>query len=148
VLVDFSEYSENLINFADHSAEIIRGKVIFVHQITGLAPVMADIETKNRIIKTEIDESYSNLQKLAKGSVHCADAFHFSQKPVLKILKEFKSEQYFDWVFTGLKDTGVLERIFICSTTISIIDNSDLLTVAGPIQTEISVPKKIPFCIY
>lgn len=123
VLVDFSEYSENLINFAASIAEIIMGEMILVHQVMGLTPAMANMEAKNRIIKTEMDEAYSNLHKLAGKFVYDIDAFHVSQNPVLTILKEIKSENYFDWVFTGIKETGVLKRIFLGSTTISIIDN-------------------------
>lgn len=117
--------------------------MVFVHQVSRLAPGMANIEAKNTIIKTEIDLAYSKLQELAKGSAYGADDFYVSQKPVITMLNELKNAQYFDWVFTGLKDTGVLERIFIGITTISIIDNSDLLTVAVPIQTGISIPKKL-----
>jgi nucleotide-binding universal stress UspA family protein len=143
VLIDFSEYSENLINFAVRIAEIIKAKVLFVHQISGLAPAMADREARNKILKNEIVVASNNLQKLARGAYFGADSFYVSRKPVLTTLQELKSEGYFDWVFTGLTGAGVLKRIFMGSTTISIVDHSDSLIVAVPVQTEVPVPKKI-----
>ena len=42
VLVEFSEYSENLVNFAFSISEIIKAKVVLVHKISGVTPAMAD----------------------------------------------------------------------------------------------------------
>lgn len=143
LLIDFSEYSENLTDFAFKISEIIEAKVVFVHRISGMAPGMADQTSRDEIIKAESDEAYSNLRKLAGGRVYSDDTFQISQKPVLSILKELASDLYFDWVFAGLKGTGALKRLFIGSTTLSIVDESDLLTVALPMRKQLSIPKKL-----
>lgn len=143
LLIDFSEYSENLTDFAFKISEIIEAKVVFVHHISGMAPGMADQAARDEIIKTEADDAHSNLRKLAKGRVYNDDAFQISQKPVQTMLKELANDHYFDWVFAGLKGTGVLKRMFIGSTALSIVDESDLLTVALPMQKQLSVPKKL-----
>ncbi len=143
VLIDFSEYSENLINFAFSISKIINAKVVFVHKISGIAPAIIDHEIKDQIIKIETKEAHINLKKLAKGRLYSNDSFYVSKKPILTILKELKNDHYHDWVFAGLKGTGALKRLFIGSTTISIIDESDLLTVAVPAQSEILLPKKL-----
>lgn len=143
MLIDFSEYSENLIDFAFNFSEIIGAKVVFVHRIFGMVPRMADPETKAEMVKSEIEEAQINLRKLARGRIYGDDSFYVSQKPVLTILNELANEYYFDWVFAGLKSTGILKRLFIGSTTISIIDESNLLSVAVPIRNPISVPKKL-----
>lgn len=143
LLIDFSKYAENLTEFAFNISEIINAKVVFVHQISGIAPAMADQESRDEIIKTEKEEAYSKLEKLAKGRVYSDDSFHVSPKPILSILKELSSEFYFDWVMAGLKGTGALKRLFIGSTTISIIDESDLLTMAISARSPIAVPGKL-----
>ncbi|WPP52024.1 universal stress protein [Catalinimonas niigatensis] len=143
LLIDFSEYSENLTDFAFTISEIINAKVVFAHQISGIAPGMADRETKDEIVKAELQEVYSKLLKLAKRRVYSEDSFYVSQKSILTILKELTSKDYFDWVFAGLKGTGVLKSLFIGSTILSIINKSDLLTMVVPARSQISVPEKL-----
>ncbi|MCC8359059.1 universal stress protein [Salinimicrobium sediminilitoris] len=144
VLVEFSEYSENLVNFAFRISEIINAKVVLVHKITGITPAMADEGIRDEIIKSESEEAHSNLVKMAKGRVYSDDSFFVSQKTIMAILRDLKSDLYFDWVFTGLKeDAGKLKRLFMSSTTISIIDESDLLTVAVPAGIPVPVPTKL-----
>lgn len=148
VLVDLSEYSENLIEFAFNFAEHIDAKVMFVHQVMAIAPGMADQESRNEIINIAEAEASTQLRKLGKGRVYSDDAFHVSQKPILAILKELQSNHYNDWVLSGLKGTGIIKRILIGSIPLSIIDESDLLTVSIPVRTPISVPKKLMVGVY
>jgi nucleotide-binding universal stress UspA family protein len=143
VLIDLSEYSENLINFAFSFSECINAKVIFVHQILGMTPAFSDQESRDEIIRKETAEASAKLRKLAKGRIYGDDSFNVSQKHVLTTLSELKADLYTDWVFVGLKKTGLLKRLLIGSTTLSIIDESDLLTVAVPVRMPILVPKKL-----
>lgn len=143
VLIDFSSNTENLIDFAFSIAEIVNAKVIFVHQIPGLVPAMADEESRREIIKGEANEAYSKLRKLAKDRIYSDDSFQISEKPILAFLKELSSPQYFDWVFTGLKEGGVLKPLFIGSTTLSVIDESEMLTVTVPTETKMNLPEKL-----
>ncbi|MEG9326840.1 Nucleotide-binding universal stress protein, UspA family [Salinimicrobium catena] len=143
LLTDFSENSENLTDFAFELSEIIGGKVIFVHQVPVMAPAMADQEIREVIIKEKAEEALSNLRKLSRGRVYSEESFFVSEKPILNILKDLENEFFFDWVLAGLKSTGTLKRLFIGSTTLSIVEESDHLTVAVPARTHISVPKKL-----
>ncbi len=143
VLIDFSDYSENLIRFAFNIADVIRAKVVFVHKISGKAPAITGYEIKDQVIEIESKQALQKLRKLSKGKLYSDDSFYVSHKSVLTILKELKRDRYNDWVFAGLKGTSTFKRLLIGSTTISIIDESDLLTVAVPAQTEIPLPKKL-----
>lgn len=143
VLIDFSRNTESLVDFAFSVAELINAKVVFVHQIPGLVPAMADGESRREIIKAELDEAYSKLRELAKDRIYSDDSFQISEKPILALLRELSSPQYFDWVFTGLKEGGVLKRLFIGSTTLSVIDESDMLTVTVPTETKMNLPEKL-----
>lgn len=143
VLIDFSKNTGSIIDFAFSIAELINAKVVFVHQIPGRVPAMADGESRREIIKAELDEAYSKLRELAKDRIYSDDSFQISEKPILVLLRELSSPQYFDWVFTGLKEGGVLKRLFIGSTTLSVIDESDMLTVTVPTETKMNLPEKL-----
>ncbi len=75
VLVEFSEYSENLVNFAFRISEIISAKVVLVHKISGITPAMADEGIRDEIIRSESEEAHSNLIKMAKGRIYSDDSF-------------------------------------------------------------------------
>lgn len=143
VLIDFSEYSENLVKFAFSISKLINAKVIFVHQVVGIIPAMADEGSRNEILRVEIKEAREHLVDLAKGRINDEEAFLVSPKPVLALLEDISSENYFDWVLAGLKGTGQLKRLFMGSTTLSIIEESNLLTLAVPVRTVVPVPTKL-----
>ena len=143
VLVDLSDDSENLIDFAFSLSDVIFAKMIFVHQIAAVAPGMADHEGKAEIIRIEKEEANSKLWKLTKGKAYNADSFHISKEPILTTLEELKTDHYFDWVLAGLKGSGILKRLFIGSSTLSVVNNSSLMTIAVPVQKPITVPKKL-----
>ncbi|MCM4159259.1 universal stress protein [Antarcticibacterium flavum] len=143
ILVDFSEYSENLIEFGFSLSKKLNGKLVFVHQVAGVVPALADEGSRNEILKAEISDAHIHLRDLLKERIQDENAIHISPKPILSILKELSNELYFDWVLTGLKTTGVLKRLFIGSTPLSIIDESNHLTLAVPIKTPVAIPQKL-----
>ena len=142
VLVDFSKNTENLLDFAFNLAKLNKAKVIFVHQVTGMVPALADEDSRNEILRVEIAEARLNLHDLAKGRIK-EDAFHVSPKPLLSILRDLSNINYFDWVLAGLKETRSLKHLLIGSTTLKIIDESSLLTLAVPVHKKITVPHKL-----
>lgn len=142
VLVDFSKNTKNLIDFAFKIAQLNKAKVIFVHQIAGMVPALADDSSRNEILRVEIEEARLNLHDLAKGRIK-EDAFHVSHQQLLSILGDLTNDNYFDWVLTGLKETRSLKHLLIGSTTLKIIDESSLLTLAVPIHKKIAVPNKL-----
>ncbi|MEQ8555099.1 MAG: universal stress protein [Cyclobacteriaceae bacterium] len=140
--VDFSEYSENQTEFAFRISDMIEAKIIFVHSIGEIASTMDDQQAREEITRTETEEALAELRKLAKGRVD-EDSFLVSSKPILSTLEELSDESYFDWVLAGLKGTGVLKQILIGSTTISIIDETNMLTMAVPSLTPMAMPEKL-----
>lgn len=143
VMVDLSKGSENLVDFSFSFSDIIKAKIIFAHQVTGMFPTMANKELRDKIYQNEIDEAKKKLSKLANGRVYEHDSFMVSEKPILTILTEIQSSYYTDWVIGGLKQSSLLKQFLFGSTLIKIIDNSNLLTVAVPINNTMAIPKKI-----
>lgn len=143
VLVDFSKYTANLISFAFTMSRLMSAKIILVHKVPGAAPALADEGSRNEIIRVEIEEARAGLQELVKDKISEEEAFVVSPKPVLSILEDLSNDLYFDWVLAGLKGTGALKRLLIGSTTLSIIDESNLLTMAVPVHMEMPVPTKL-----
>jgi len=147
-LIDFSDNSESLIKFSSEFSKIIDSEVIFVHQILAAAPVMADLETRKILIEIEKNKALEKLKALTKKQYFKAAELFASDKTILGILDELKNDTYFDWAFVGLKGTGFLKKIFIGSTALKVIEDSELLTVAIPIQKEIFIPSRLVVSVY
>ena len=147
-LIDFSDNSETLIKFSSEFSKIIDSSVVFVHKVPELSPAMADADVKKQIIEIGKEEAQDQLKALTKKYFFRDGDFLVSEKAILTILEELKNEHYFDWVFVGLQGKGLLKKIFIGSTALKIIEGSELLTVAIPIQKEILIPQKLIVAAY
>jgi len=143
VIVDLSEGTENLIDFGLHLSKMMKAKILFVHQVIGMFPAMTEKDYRDKIYKTEIEDVKSKLSVLVNGRVYVNEHFVVSEKPLLTMLSEIKSEYYTDWVVGGMKESTLLKRILIGSTFTKIVDNSDLLIVAVPVSRPVNIPKKI-----
>ena len=143
VLLDFSDYSQTLVKFSSEFSKCIHASVVFVHCVPGLVPALTENTVRDQIISIEKEEAWQNFRNLTQGYDFIDEDFIASEKSILTILDQFKSEHYFNWVFTGLKGTGFLKKIFMGSTTLKIIDDSDLLTVAIPLKAETVVPSRL-----
>jgi len=147
-LIDFSDNSETLIKFSSEFSRIIDSTIVFVHKVPGLSPTLADEDIKKQIIEVEKEEAQDQLKALTKKYFFRDGEFLVSEKPVLEILEDLKNEYYFDWIFVGLRGKGLLKKIFIGSTALKVIEDSELLTVAIPIQKEIFIPQKLIVAVY
>lgn len=147
-LIDFSEYSETLIKFSSEFSKIIDSEVVFVHQVLTVTPIMADLESRKILIEIDKNNALDKLKALTKKYYFKNAELFVSDKIILGILDELKSDNYFDWAFVGLKGTGFLKKIFIGSTALKVIEDSELLTVAIPIQKEIFIPQKLIVSVY
>ncbi len=142
VIVDLSAGSEHLVDFGLYLSKMINAKILFVHQVIGMFPAMTEKEYRDKFYQAEIDDAKNKLSELVNGRVYGNEHFVVSEKPILSILSEMKSDYYSDWVVGGMKESSLLKRILIGSTFIKIIDNSDLLTVAVPISRPVTIPNK------
>ncbi|MBZ9729036.1 universal stress protein [Salegentibacter sp. JZCK2] len=143
VLVDFSENSKNLIDFSVGLSETLNAKVMFIHQVPGIVPGMTDFESRHKIIEAEKNDAREKLYEITPDRFKNDQHFLISEKNIITILNELKTENYDDWVLAGLKGTGFLKRLFIGSTTLSIVDKSDSLTIAVPVKEKITLPTKL-----
>jgi len=146
-LIDFSDNSETLIKFSSEFSRIIDSSIVFVHSVPELSSTLTDLDVKKQIMDIGKEEAQEQLKALTKKYFFRDGEFLVSEKAILTILEELKNEHYFDWVFVGFQGKGILKKIFIGSTTLKVIEDSELLTVAVPIQKEIFIPQKLTVAV-
>lgn len=142
-LIDFSEYSNKVIQFTADFSRLIDARVVFVHRVPGMVPALADSESRRQIIDHEKEVALQKLKEQAGVYFSPAPQFEVSDKHLLTIFKELKDEGYFDWVVAGLKGTGMVKKVFMGSTTLMVIEETRLPTVAIPMAENISLPKEL-----
>lgn len=144
VLIDFSEYAESLIHLAKEFIWKWRCKAIFMHQVPGLVPMMADSESKREILQVEKNKASVQLKWMVESKYPLFNAdYIITDKDLLETIKNLDHTAYQYWVMTGLKGTGLLKKILIGSTTTKLVDETDLPLITVPLSMEITVPKNI-----
>jgi len=134
LLIDFSEYSSNLIKYACDWSKQIKCELLLLHQTIALAPALADVESKQQIIQHANDAALDKLNALAMQlipptvNVSCFVSESHIQNTIEKLL----AEPFYNIIFTGIKGTGLLKKIFIGSLTLQIIENVENIVVAMP----------------
>jgi hypothetical protein len=143
LLVDFSEYSANLIQFAANWGNQIQAKIVLVHQTDIFVPSIADIESKHQIINQVNKAAYNDLTKLANQYIPSSLTVSVlvSEKPLLTTLSRLLKKQFDNLVFVGIKGKGRLKSLFLGSTVLNLIENTNAIIVALPRQTATLTPE-------
>jgi hypothetical protein len=143
-LIDFSDYSIPLIHLANEFTQKWNCKVLFIHQVPGLVPVLADNESKKEIINIEKEKATIDLKMLVRRTCPMLDGdFLITENDLLDTIHEQDHKNFHHWVMTGLKGTGLLKKIFVGSTTTKLVDETDLPLVTVPLDEHIGLPKNI-----
>ncbi|NHE57616.1 universal stress protein [Cyclobacterium plantarum] len=134
ILIDFSIYSNNLIRYACEWGKQVDAELLLVHQTIVLAPSLSDKESRNQIAQHTNNESLRKLKSLAKEliSPSIKVSYSVSEKNLLLTLNNLIEEPFDNLIFSGIKGTGMLKRIFLGSVALEIIDKTKNIIVAIP----------------
>ncbi|MBN1971124.1 MAG: universal stress protein [Bacteroidales bacterium] len=134
ILIDFSEYSGNLIRYACDWGIQVNAELVFVHQTIILSPALTDNESKLQIAQQTNYEALQKLKTLAKGLIPpgVKVAFYVSEEHLHITLSNLLEEPFDNLIFVGIKGAGLLKRIFIGSVALQVIENTKDIIVAMP----------------
>lgn len=136
-LIDFSLYSENLIKLAGSLSNAIEAEIILIHQVQVIVPALADMNSRRELIEFEKSDALRNLKQISRKIIPSEKKISFliTERPLSIVLPEIGSRDSDDLILVGLKGTGILKKIFIGSTTLKIIENLAITTIAVPVKT-------------
>jgi len=139
ILIDFSEYSKNLIQYACNWGKQADAELLLVHQSIVLAPALTDNKSRQQIIQRTNDEALQKLKNLAIELIPSKTKVSFlvSESPLKSTLNKLLEEPFDNLIFTGIKGTGGLKQIFLGSMALQVIENIENIIVAMP--KEISI---------
>lgn len=134
ILIDFSEYSGNLIRYACDWGKQANAELLLVHQTIVLVPALTDNDSRQQIAQHTNDEALHELKNLAKELIPSTVKVSFSvSESLLQItLPELLEEPFDNLIFVGIKGTGLLKKIFLGSVALEVIDSTKNIIVAMP----------------
>lgn len=134
VLIDFSEYSNHLIQYALDWSKEADASIVLLHETSVASPALADSETKQQITSHHNEQALQQLKTLVNPYIdHRVDiSYVVSDVPLLFSLPKLLKEPYDHLVFVGIKGTGILKQLFLGSVALEIIRNTQNIVVAMP----------------
>lgn len=150
VLIDFSEYSPDLLRFAHDWCTKTGGSLVLVHQTVVMAPAMADTATRVALAQVTNSDAITKLERFAREILpgEAKVTFMASEQPVDKIVEKIRVDSSDFLVLMGVKGTGRLKQIFLGSFVIDVIDQADAIVVAMPRNVTRFVSEKIYVAIH
>lgn len=145
ILVDLSSDSEHLVQFAYQWSKNIGADMLLVHHTVVMLPVLTPYESKKKLIKIANQESLDTLRRFAETALPgvMSIGFFVSEKPLVTELRTLLRGPFNNLVFLGLSKKGLLEKLFIGSEAVKVIDGIDNLIVAVPLHPECCSPETI-----
>ncbi len=132
-LIDFSIYSHALAELAVRWGRIASAQLVFVHEVPGLVPSMADTSSKDEIVKNEKEEALEKLRRFTATETYEIDVrFVVTGSHLLTTINELLSEGFNDTILVGIKGTGMLKQMLIGNTASMVIDEINRTVVAVP----------------
>lgn len=145
ILIDFSEYSENLIKYACDWSKQVNTEILLLHNTIVLASALTDNESRNQISQRTNEEALQKLKLLAKKFIPNSFkvAYRVSEIHLQLSLNKLLAEPFENLIFVGLKGTGLLKKIFLGSVALQVIENTKNTVVAMPKEIDTFSHKKI-----
>ena len=134
LLIDFSDYSSNLIKYAYDWSKEANAELLLLHQTTVLSPALADSEIKKEIANLANTEALQKLKALTETLIPYSlnVSYSVSEIPLQFILRELLAEAFENLVFVGVKGTGMLKKLFLGSVALEVVRNTKNIVVAMP----------------
>lgn len=145
ILIDFSEYSGNLVKYACDWSKQTNAELLLVHQSVVLAPALTDNESRQQIAQHTNEEALQKLKALVKDLIPSTVkvSFSVSESNLQLTLPKLLEEPYDNLIFAGIKGTGLLKKIFLGSVALQVIDNTKNIIVAMPKEIDTFSHEKI-----
>ncbi|MDX1365725.1 MAG: universal stress protein [Arenibacter latericius] len=134
VLIDFSEYSSDLIKYACDWSKETNAKILLHHQTHAYLPAFAEDDARQYIIQQANDKALEKLKALAEDLIPdtIEVSYYVSEMDFHQTLPELLAEPFENLIFIGLKGTGMLTKLFLGSVALRIIGNTNNTVVAMP----------------
>jgi nucleotide-binding universal stress UspA family protein len=145
LLIDFSDYSSNLIKYAYDWSKQVNAELLLVHQTTVVAPALTNNASRYILAQQENDEALDKLEVLVNELIPntVKVSYLVSEIHLQLSLHKLLEESYENLIFVGLKGTGLFKKVLFGSVALQVIDNTNNIVVAMPKEIDTFSHKRI-----
>lgn len=145
ILIDFSEYSANLLRYAFDWSQHVDAELVLLHQTTVIIPALSDKETRSNVTQFSNQQALEKLKNLKDEAISEKEKVRYvvSEISLVRTLTELTAEPLEHLIFVGLKGTGLLKKTIIGSMALEVIEKTNVTVVAMPKEISKFNPEKI-----
>jgi len=145
ILIDFSKYSSNLIEYACSWGKNVSTEILLLHQTQMIKPALTDAAGVQKLSQSANYLARKKLKALAKKLIPESFNVYYrvSDNHLESTLTKLLAEPFENLIFVGLKGTGLLKQIFLGSVAVQVIDSSKNIVVAMPKEIKVFSHKRI-----
>ena len=147
-LIDLSDYSDAIVQSTQQFSSFLHAEVIFVHQVPGVVPARASADAKENFQSARRTQAYERITEMARSRFENPPTVIVSEEELPIILRTIENNDFFNWLFIGLKETSFLEQIFLGTTAVHVINETDFVTVGFPLNIGTFTPSEIILAVY
>jgi len=133
VPIDFSPYSKFQLLLAEKWARILKAELVLIHATRIYVPGIADEATRETLKSDSKQEVHEKLTRLTDEyiSSDLPVKFHIAETSITDALRQLTEYTDSALICVGLKGKGLLQKVFMGSTSVDIINsiNKPVLTV-------------------
>jgi hypothetical protein len=134
LLIDFSEGSAGLIQYASEWSLQTGAELVLFHQVSVMAPASADPDSRSRIASLACEEALQRLRALGTRLLPTGirATYEVSERGLKTALSALLAAPFEHLIFLGLKETGLIKKIALGTTTLRVIDHLAHIVAAIP----------------
>ena len=134
ILIDFSDYTSNLIKYASDWSKQANAELMLVHETIVIAPSLIDSESREQITQQANNAAFQKLKALTDEYIPSSVevSFFLSESHIQTTLNTLLAQPFENYIFAGLTGTGLLKQILIGSVALQIIENVNNIVIAMP----------------
>lgn len=138
VFIDFSDYSRWLLTTAAAWAERAGAEVLLIHHSHSPVPGLGDSESQLSIKQSYVEDAEEKLKAFASEVLGDTGTLKFygTTESLPHFVAKLDEPDASDFLFVGMKNKSLLEKIFVRGTAIDLSDNLDKVIIALPAMAE------------
>lgn len=145
VLADLTDSTASLIRYAQEWSINTGSAIHIVHQTHVFTPGVSDKNSKEEFAKPANDEALQKLKTLCDAifGIDNNITYTVSIGTLQSTIQKLLEEPFEHILFSGIKNTGFLRKLFIGSTTLKTIENTSTALAAIPGDIPLNFPEKV-----
>lgn len=144
-LIDLEETSSVLVSFVHKLSTELNAGVVFVHKLTGAKPSLAYQDVRYELERAEKADAWDSLNKFTRPFAFEDVQFKIGRFDFPSVLNQLKSEDFLDFVVVGIKESGLWKKLFLGTTILTVIDDTEFFALGVPLNQEEVISRRFSF---